>query len=190
MTQRNWALLLLVCISCAFISRARVSLAQDPEAAFKLPTSDGFMLDGKLRLPPGATSNQEERVIILLHGSGPQSMDSDFTTITKEGKKNLFFVETCDALSTAGFAVLRYNKRSYQANLAIQQDPSYRTSDQYQAYAANPLDYFVSDAVDAVRYAESTFPNADIYLFGHSQGTFIALQVAHQMSQVRGGALG
>jgi alpha-beta hydrolase superfamily lysophospholipase len=53
----------------------------------------------------------------------------------------------------------------------------------------NPMKLFVDDAKDCVALAGERFPSAKVFLLGHSQGTYIALQVAHQMPAVKGVAL-
>ncbi len=161
------------------------SSAQMQEEAFQLVASDGFELEAKIAFP----QTDVDRVMVLIHGSGPQSMDSDLTRVTKEGKTNLFFVDVSRSLTQAGFATVRYNKRSYQTNKKLGAEPAFQYDGVYTAFAANPLKYFVEDAQDAVRYVEERFPGAEIYLLGHSQGAYIALQVASVMPQVRGVAL-
>ena len=162
---------------------------QDTGNDIQVTTSDGFVLDGKVQTSAALTDISPKRVIILLHGSGPQSMDSDLTSVTKGQKKNLFFAEIGESLSKEGFVVIRYNKRSYQLNVAARADRSIIDSDGYKSFLADPLRYFVSDAVDVVTFAEAQFPDAEIYLLGHSQGTFVALQVADQLPQIKGVAL-
>ncbi|MEM9555294.1 MAG: hypothetical protein AAGC60_13645 [Acidobacteriota bacterium] len=165
------------------------SAAQESEEPFQLTCADGFVVDGMIRLPASGETDQVEKVIILLHGSGPQSMDLDLTAVTKQGKQNLLFKEISDALSNAGFAVVRYNKRSYQLDLKGQEDPAFLDSKTIQTFAKNPLKFFVSDAMDSVRFVKERFPGADIFLLGLSEGTSVALQVAHQMSEIKGVAL-
>lgn len=167
----------------------RLAAAQSIEEPFPIVASDGFEMDGLVSLPAHDGNTHVERVVILLHGSGPQSMDEDLTAVTKDGEQNLFFKELSDTLSAAGFAVVRYHKRSYQANVRAQEDPAYARSETLQAFAANPLKYFVEDAAQAVRQARERFPDARIYLLGHSQGSYIALQVAHTSGDVAGLAL-
>jgi pimeloyl-ACP methyl ester carboxylesterase len=162
---------------------------QGAEESIQITPSDGFILDGKIQLPGSLTDLTVKRVVILLHGSGPQSMDSDLTSVTKDGKQNLFFADLSEALSGAGFAVLRYNKRSYQLNRAAREDRSIIETDGYRRFLNNPLEYFVTDAEAAVHAAEVRFPDADIYMLGHSQGTFVALQVANRLPQIKGVAL-
>ena len=130
-----------------------------------------------------------KKVVIFIHGSGAQNMDEDLTVITKDKNKNLFFVDISNTLIKKGFTTLRYNKRSYQGQIEIKKDPLFVKSKIFTNFAKNALKYFVDDAITSVRYVEENYPNADIYLLGHSQGTYIALQVAHQIKSVKGVAL-
>ena len=170
----------------ALVLSVPAATAQIEEESFKLVASDKYELDARVAFPDGHSDNEVSKVIILLHGSGPQSMDADFTAVTRDGKPNLFFKELSDTLATAGFAVIRYHKRSFQTNLALQSATGFKESEVYKTFAANPLLYFVDDAKDAVSWAENRFPEAEVFLLGHSQGAYIALQVAHQLPQVKG----
>ncbi len=172
-------------LTSSFVAQAR----QTVDEPIQITTSDGFVLDGKIRPAPGIDLSGREKVIILVHGSGPQSMDVDLTSVTKDGKKNLFFVDVSAALSEAGFTVIRYNKRSYQLNRAAREDRSILETENYKYFLANPLKYFVTDAEDVVKFAEQRYPGAEIFLFGHSQGTYVSLQVANRLPQVKGVAL-
>jgi pimeloyl-ACP methyl ester carboxylesterase len=160
--------------------------ATGEEQSFQLNCSDGFALDGKISLPENMTADQVKRVIVLIHGSGNHSMDQDLTVVTKQRKKNLFFLELSRSLTDAGFAVVRYNKRGYQLLLKLGQDPAFRESQIVKASNANPLKLYVEDARDCARFAANKFPMAKLFLLGHSQGTYVSLQVARQTPAVKG----
>jgi pimeloyl-ACP methyl ester carboxylesterase len=155
------------------------------EAPFQLECSNGFLLDGVIAGPGADDRADRHKVVILLHGSGPQSMDENLTAVTRDGKRNLFFKEVSDALAGVGFTVIRYHKRSYQVGLKITADPAYRDSEECKAFEANPLKYFVDDAVACIHYARTTWPDAEVGLLGHSQGSYIALQAAHRVEHVK-----
>ena len=150
---------------------------------------DGFELSGRLAYPDEADPAALAAVIVLLHGSGPQSMDEDLTAATRGGKSNLFFKTVSDALVGKGFGVLRYHKRSHQCQLAAAQDPSFYQSELFQAFMADPLNDFIDDAVAATDLARALCPAAKVYLLGHSQGTYLALWLAHQDRNIAGVAL-
>lgn len=159
------------------------------DVSFKLTCRDGFVLDGKYQLPKDVESATAKRVIILLHGSGPQGMDIDLTSVTKGGKKNLLFKELSETLADAGFAVVRYHKRAYQVRLKIKEDAKFVQSPSFASFQKNFLKYYVDDAHDSVKWCRNQFPKADVFLLGHSQGTYVALQVARQEPSVKGVAM-
>lgn len=159
------------------------------ERPFQLECRDGFLLDGMIAEPDEDARGEAERVVILLHGSGPQSMDEDLSAVTEGGKRNLFFKEISDSLTGVGFTVVRYHKRTYQCNLKIAADPGFAESETFQGFADIWLRLFVDDAVDCVRFVRETRPDADVYFLGHSQGCYVALQAAHQVPDVKGVAL-
>ena len=173
------AFLLCVCTTSAFAA----------EKEIQVTAADGFALDGRLAYPDDAELDKLSRVIVLLHGSGPQSMDEDLTAVTRGGKSNLFFKTLSDALVAKGLSVLRYNKRSYQSQLAIKADGAFAQSESFKAYAANPLKYFIDDAAAAVAHARKLCPAAKIYLLGHSQGAAIALWLTREVENIAGVAL-
>jgi pimeloyl-ACP methyl ester carboxylesterase len=148
--------------------------------------TDGFALEGRLAYPDDTVIAELPRVIVLLHGSGPQSMDEDLTAVTRDNKSNLFFKVLSDALITKGFGVLRYHKRSHQIQLAAKADPAFAQSNLVKAVSANPLKYFIDDGAAAVRKAREVCPAAKIYLLGHSQGTYIALWLTEEMEEIAG----
>jgi len=150
---------------------------------------DGFVLQTMVDLPDDVSEENVKRVVVLLHGSGPQNMDSDFSAISAPGTVNRWFVDISGGLTEAGFAVVRYNKRSYESAQRLKAGPAFKRSKIFKAYAANPLGYFVDDAKHFVRWARGRFPGAKVHLLGHSQGAYIALQVARQMKSVAGLAL-
>ncbi len=167
----------------------QVNATENHERPFKLTCADGFVLDGKIQFPAEIDSASVKKVIILIHGSGPQSMDEDISPVTKGGKKNLFFKDLSEALAGAGFAVVRYHKRSYQMALQIKKDPAFKSSPAFQELSENPMKLFVEDVKSCVEFCKENFPTADIFLLGHSQGTYVALQVAHQKPEIKGVAL-
>jgi len=129
------------------------------------------------------------RVVVLIHGSGPQDMNEDISEVSAPGTRNFFFVDVSSALVNKGFAVIRYNKRSYQFKKTAKKDPAFINSSKHKKFAANPLKYFVDDAASFAGLAAKTFPKAKVYLLGHSEGTYVALQVADKTPAIAGVAL-
>ena len=113
---------------------------------------------------------------LILQGSGPQSYDGDFSSITRPiGSENLYYKTIAELLASNGISSARYNKRSFQH---IKNKDT--TSKQFQNFKQNPLYYFIKDAshiLDTLK--KNTFKDKEIYILGHSQGSYIALQVAH-----------
>ena len=129
------------------------------------------------------------KVAVLIHGSGPQDMNEDLGEISAPGTRNLFFVDVSSALVTKGFAVIRYNKRSYQWKMLAKKDHAFAGSSKFKKYLANPLKYTVDDAAAFSGLARKTFPKAKVYLLGHSEGAYVALQVADKTPAIAGVAL-
>lgn len=148
---------------------------------------DGVVLPGMLESP--VVDAEVRRLIVLLHGSGPQSMDEDLSVATVNRQTNLFFKDLSSSLAAAGFAVLRYDKRSYLAGNRLIQDAKYAESKEFKNYAAHPLKYYVDDAGSALDWARKRFPKAKLYLLGHSEGGQVALWTAAEQNPVSGVAI-
>lgn len=106
--------------------------------------------------------------MILLHGSGPYDMDATYTlpdgTVVSTNFKRI-----AEELAMQGVAVLRYNKRGVLADRSI---------DFAQAQAAT-LDVLIADAEAVLAFAQAQ-PEVDpdaIYLFGWSEGAWVASHV-------------
>lgn len=153
--------------------------------SFQFVSFDGFALDAKVDLPDGLPENDVRRVIILIHGSGPNDMNEN----AWKGPKTYLFRDLSWKLTAQGFAVLRYNKRTFQVNMEMEKDPSFIESASYKAMESNWLKAFVEDVRALILYAQQRFPRADIYLLGHSQGTYLSLMAAYQNEAVKGVAL-
>ncbi len=162
---------------------------QATETALKLTMDDGFVLDGLLATPGAKKAATPSRLVIFLHGSGPQSMDEDLTAVTRDNQPNLFFKELQDVLLSKGFSVLRFNKRSYQTQLAFKENEAFVKSPIYQKFSADPLLRFIEDGANVVDFAAKRYPKAKIYLLGHSQGASIACWLAEQDKRIAGLAL-
>jgi hypothetical protein len=129
------------------------------------PSADGTRLAGTLTVPergrgPYAT-------LVLVHGSGPQDRDEAIGP-------NPVFLELSNALSNAGYAVLRYDKRGMG-----------------KSGGRNSLgtrDELIDDVKAAYRFA-SAQPEVDpkrIYLLGHSEGGELVPTVAAEEPRVAG----
>lgn len=180
MSKMRWFSFAMGCLFWVGMGSAYAS-----ESPFVHKSFDGFSLAGKIAYPKGVTDANAGRVVILIHGSGPQGMDSDLTAASA-GKKNLFFCDIRDGLVPKGFVVLRYNKRSYEIGLKAKKDRAYVKGKEFKTFMENPLKFFVEDVRSLVRWTHKKMPKAKIYLAGFSQGTYVALQAADQEKDVAG----
>lgn len=156
---------------------------------FHLKSFDGFKMETVVETPDELKNTDVRRVVIFLHGSGPQSMDEDLTEISAPGVKNLFFADISKAFVEAGFTVVRYNKRSFEMGIKIRANKDFIKSKVYKKYEKNVLKHFVEDARHYAKWAQNRFPKARIYFLGHSQGASVALWAANETPEVDGVAL-
>ena len=173
------------CYAAVWMALALSALATSAsagETSLAIPARGGMKLPARLASPPGAVS----KVVILIHGSGPHGMDGDLTEATRDKQPNKVFVQYSDALVERGFAVLRYDKRSFVWKQRITKDAKATKTKEFKTFEASPLEFFVDDAIAAVRWVRARFPKAKVVLLGVSQGTWVALQVAHRMPDVYG----
>ncbi len=115
------------------------------------PSADGATLAGTLTVPNGATKRLP--VVILVHGSGPGTRDGGVPA-------NPTFLDLSNALSNAGFIVLRYDKRGIGASTGT---------------PTEDWRILVQDVRAAAAFAR-TQPQVDpnsIVLLGHSEGGLI-----------------
>jgi pimeloyl-ACP methyl ester carboxylesterase len=141
---------------------------------------DGFKLPVKISKPKSVSSDKIESVVIFIHGSGPNDLN---------GSDQQLFHHLSTGMVKNGVATLRYNKRSFEVRRKLSFDPRYKSSDEHKKFDRAPYRFFIKDANHMVNYAKELFPNANVILLGHSQGTGIALQVAHRNRKVTGTVL-
>lgn len=147
------------------------SLAAEP---VQIPLDAGYTLPGQLDAPAGARG-----VVVLLHGSGAHSRDEELSEVTGGKKPNPFFADLSEALQAQGLAVLRYDKRNY----ALRQNPNEAL---FQGLLEHPGQAFVADACSALAVARQKCPGLPVFLVGHSEGTWVALQAARQDGHIQG----
>lgn len=107
--------------------------------------------------------------VVLVHGSGPQDRDE-----TVEANKP--FRDLALGLATRGIVVLRYEKRTYGANVA-------------SLKAELTIDDETTD--DAVAAAQLLIRTKEVdpkrvFVIGHSQGAFLAPRIAEHEPKLRG----
>ena len=119
------ALLFFSGFSLCAASDARLrGLRRPGETAYVIPEeidevdvtvgASGWALPGKLTFPKGV---RPYPVVVLVHGSGPHDMDETLGP-------NRPFKDLALGLASAGIAVLRYDKRSYDVKGKIEADPA------------------------------------------------------------------
>lgn len=141
--------------------------------------SDTFTLAATLSIPNGAGPFP---VIILVHGSGPNDRDQTvslsggnfpclYPNLVNKTIKN--FKDLAISFSAKGYAVLRYDKRSFTHGAKL--DPK----------TISPYD-FVKDIHSAVDFVKgrSEIDTSCIVLLGHSQGGNFIPIVADQRSDI------
>lgn len=129
-----------------------------------------FQAKGELTHPKGATGKLP--VVILVHGTGPSDMDATFPKVA-------LFKELAEALSSRGFAVLRYNKHYVNG-------PS--DFDRQSFFTKTSTQVFVQD-LDRVIGAIEKDPRLDakrVFLYGWSEGTAVAAAAAVDHPEVAG----
>lgn len=166
------------------------TFSAEADKAFVVKSFDGFELNTIVETPEAINKKDVKSVLVYVHGSGPQNMDEDLSSVTlPKGTPNLFFRDIAHTLLKKQIAAVRYNKRSFEVRKKVLADVKYKESDEVKKFSAHPLEYLIKDASSMVDFAKSEFPNAKVYMLGHSEGTGIALNVAQQNKNVSGVAL-
>jgi pimeloyl-ACP methyl ester carboxylesterase len=142
---------------------------------------DGYPVPVVVESPDNIAARDVQRVIVFAHGSGPQNADGDLSAVTiPADRPNLVYKDIATALRSKGFTTARFNKCSFEAREQIQKDPSYAKSKEFLAFSENTLGYFINDLKAVCANMKSRFPNAKIFILGHSEGTNLALWVMDQ----------
>lgn len=160
------------------------ALAEDEELSFK--SFDQFVLNAKLSKAKDLKDDAVKKVVILIHGSGPSDMDGTFKAASENKKGVFLYKKLAQSLGKGNCAAIRYNKRSFEWRGKILKDRSVLKSPEFIKAQKTPLSDLVKDTEAFAKYAQKRFPNAGVYLLGHSQGTFIGLQVAHKNKFIKG----
>lgn len=112
---------------------------------------DIYDLKGKLSIP---NKFKEKIIFVLVHGSGPNDMDETIG-------ENKFFKNLAWGLASDGYAVLRYNKVTYQYGNKFKDKLDMTQEDEYNNS--------IKGAIDLIKKNKET-KNLKIVLLGHSQG--------------------
>jgi uncharacterized protein len=135
---------------------------------FDIDLGAGFISHAQLTTP--LEGDGPFPTMILFHGSGPYDMDATYTTGFDAAPLSANFRLLAERLGQNGIAVLRFNKRGVNA---------FGDYDAAQVQAST-LDRLVSDA-EAVLSAAQEQEEVDaeqIYLYGWSEGTWVAANTA------------
>jgi len=120
----------------------------------------GAKLAGVLWMP--AQRSGPVPVVIVIAGSGPVDRDGNAGGMLRSDA----YRQLAEALARRGIATIRYDKRGVGQST-------------YSGTLANlGFDDFVSDAAALVTMARTNDKLSGVYLFGHSEGSLIALEVA------------
>ena len=187
--KRVWlgALILALGVPCGVARAKKKKAPPEPRVDEVVFTGlEGFELPGKVTVPPRTKDEDVTRVVVLIHGSGPQDMDEDLSVWTEGQQPNRFFERLSDVLVTAGFATVRYDKRSYVVRQRLATDPLYSEEPAFSAFQSDGLRYLVEDAAAVAVQAKERFPAAQVHLLGHSQGTTLGLLVAGENEWIAG----
>ncbi len=142
------------------------SPAQNTSLTVSISLDEDYQTSAMLVRPEQAVSPQD--LVILFHGSGPFDMDATVPD-GKGGVLSANFKLISEYLAENGISSLRYNKRGVLGN------GSY---DQVQLQKAMSLPQLVSDAEQMLNYALALADVNNIYLFGWSEGTWVASHLA------------
>ena len=156
----------LVLVSTLGVAGAEPALVPIAHSASGLP--------GVFDLPVGSP----RAVIVMVHGSGSHSRDEDLAAVTEGKAANPFFARLAQAFQQQGLACLRYDKRNYVFHDLKEPALAHMAED--------PAGCLIDDCQSALDLARERFPGLPVYLLGHSQGTWVTLQVAHRDGHVDG----
>jgi fermentation-respiration switch protein FrsA (DUF1100 family) len=131
---------------------------EDDKTTLKIK-SDDIELKGTLLQP---TENNQKKLVILVHGSGPQDRDETIG-------ENKPFKDIAEYLLKNGISSYRYDKRTY-SNPETFNDQS--TVEQET----------INDAVNISNYFKNndSFKGYQIIILGHSQGAFLMPKIAEK----------
>jgi uncharacterized protein len=143
--------------------------------ALEIDLGDGFVTQAELTVP--AQRDAPFPTLILFHGTGPYDMDAAYAPMPGDAPVSANFRLMAEALPSEGVAVLRFNKRGVRA---------YGDYDFAQVQLASSLDQLVADANVVVDAARELEPVGDVYLYGWSEGAWVAANVAASRDDIAG----
>ncbi|MCA9915464.1 MAG: alpha/beta hydrolase, partial [Anaerolineae bacterium] len=169
----NWHKVALVITVFCLLAIIPISTAQEDIRTLdvSIEMDESWTASGKLNLP--AEGDAPFPTVILYHGSGLWDMDATYPA--PDGtilSSNFAFI--AEELAAQGIAVLSYNKRGVIA---------FGEYDQSQVQAAQMLPQLVSDAETVLAFAQEQPEVGEIYLYGWSEGAWVASHVANRHAE-------
>ncbi|MCL2855355.1 MAG: alpha/beta hydrolase [Defluviitaleaceae bacterium] len=123
-----------------------------------------WALDALLTVPEGASAENPVPVVILVPGSGANSMDSSLF-------ENRPFFDIADYLSSNDIAVLRYNERSFTHGVLMSQTFGLHLS---------MWEEYVEDVILAAELMRADARISQVFVLGLSQGGLMAPRLAEE----------
>jgi len=154
-------------------------VAQDAaftERALTIDLDGSFTTDAILTLPTNGEAPFP--TVILFHGSGPYDMDATSMAAPGEAPLSANFKLMAETLPEQGIAVLRFNKRGVLGNGEYD----------FAQIQASTLDQLILDAdsVIAAALEQSEVDSEALYLYGWSEGAWVASNAAQTHPDLAG----
>jgi pimeloyl-ACP methyl ester carboxylesterase len=142
----------------------------------KILTHDGYELAGILSQP---TANNLNCSVLMLTGSGKTDGDETVPAdMTFSGRKEKLFKQISDSLTSQGVTTLRYSKRGVLDASGNVDSRIWKTADR---------DNLINDSIRALDFLIQQTGHKNILVLGHSEGTILAVELAHlNVSRVSG----
>jgi pimeloyl-ACP methyl ester carboxylesterase len=143
--------------------------------SLEIDLGDDFVTQAELTYP--AVGDAPFPTIILFHGSGPYDMDASYAPLPGDEPVSTNFRLIAETLPAQGIAVLRFNKRGVLG---------YGEYDMAQVQRSSNLDQLVADANAVVEAALAQEQVGALYLYGWSEGAWVAANVAAERDDING----
>ncbi|MCK5884256.1 MAG: hypothetical protein KAG61_11245 [Bacteriovoracaceae bacterium] len=139
-------------------------------------SSDGLPINVLIQTP----TKSPKKIVLFIHDSGKNDWNE---------RKSKLFKNIATALNKSKIATVRYHKRSFEMELLKFSVPVKLKRLNNAHYKNNFMTFFIEDAKAVLSYIKKVFPKSEVIIFGHGQGTWIALQMAYQNDKLKKMAL-